>query len=325
MGRIGEILRCYPSVARFEFMPAISVAILIGIFLGAPTFQSLLNIASAAAVAEGLVIFYLLFNTGFMVNCWADWEVDELYKRHLSKAVRTIGRATLGRIIAVQVALAVALTLHLVWLTGRLELLVLVAVGSFFGIGYSVAPFRFKTRGAWHSVMAVPVFAIPGTFALYLVRTLVPGEPFTALFLLVVFGITTAHYGLVLISQAEDTPDDRAAGLRTPGVAFGVERTLAASFYLNLLGSAVLLPAFAVLLYTGSPYLLLLLPLLAAGRAVATGAAYRLWSGARRLKRERASLELIRKAMKDYPKWHALPLGAVMLLSAALLAVRSLG
>jgi 4-hydroxybenzoate polyprenyltransferase len=320
-----ESLKLYSTLSRFEFLPAISVAILIGIFLGAATFSELLTVKVILIVIEGLIIFYLLFNTGFMVNCWADWEVDEIYKKNLAAAVKSFGRQKLLYLVIIHIALAILLTVHLTLIyTFRPEIFVLVLIGIFIGVGYSVEPFRFKSKGGWHAVMAIPVFAIPGTFAYLLVSTISIYELYSQLFLLIVIGITCAHYALVLISQSEDYPEDKSSGLKTPPVAWGIPSALKVSLGLNTFGSLCTLIAFTIIFYTYDVYLLVLTPLLAMGLFYPTIAIYKLQQYSRETKVLEKILGEIRKQMPNYPKWHGVPLGMIMVSSFILLVLRSI-
>ena len=318
-------MKLYSTLSRFEFLPAVSVAILIGIFLGASTFQQLLTFQTLLIVIEGLIIFYLLFNTGFMINCWADWKVDEIYKKNLASAVRSFGRDKLLKLVILHIAIAILLTIHLSLIYAyRPEIMVIVFIGIFIGVGYSVEPFRFKAKGGWHALMALPVFAIPGSFAYLLVTSASFNDSYFKLFLFIVVGITCAHYGLVLISQAEDYPEDSRAGLRTPPVAWGLESVLAVSFILNLFGSVLSLMAFVMMFYTSNVSLLILSPLLAAALFYPTRAIYRLHKYSQKTRTNKMILEEIRKHMPNYPKWHGIPLGMIMLSSFILLIVRSM-
>lgn len=320
---LGEAVKSYTTLSRFEFLPAVAVAILIGIFLGAESFQKLLELDTIIFVIEGLVIFFLLFNAGFQVNCWADWEVDKVYKTRLYETVMRLGRKNLGRMVAVHIALALILSIHLAYALGKIEILLLVIVGTFVGIGYSVEPLRFKRRGSLHMLMAFPVFFIPGTFSYLLVHTLPLTEPSTYFFLLIAIGITLAHYGLVLISQTEDFPEDKASGIETPAVSWGLRKTISIAFYLNLIGSAMIIAGFA-LWFSFYAYLLFYLPLLIAGRLIPLRDVYALHEKGKSLEEEKI-LEEIRKEMPKYPKWHGIGLAVIMLAGFLMLIFRSLG
>lgn len=318
-------LKLYSTLSRFEFLPAISVAILIGIFLGLDEFNNIFSLSVVLIIVEGLIIFYLLFNTGFMINCWADWEVDEIYKKDLATAVRAFGRKKLLNLVIIHILIAIILAVHLTLIYNfRPEIFVLVIIGIFLGVAYSVEPFRFKARGGAHAVMAVPVFAIPGTFAFLLVSTINPKELYSQMFILLVVGITCAHYALVLISQSEDYPEDKGAGLRTPPVAWGLTKTLKVSLFLNIFGSLCSLTAFILMFYTMNIFLLVMAPVLAVALFFPTRTINHLYTHSLLVKTNNKILKEIRKHMPDYPKWHAIPLGMIMISSLLLLVARSI-
>lgn len=212
---VKSALHLYMTVSRWEFLPAVSVGVLIGIFLGAESIQYLFSSEFVLYLAEGILIFLLLFNVGFMVNCWADWKIDELYKTKLYLAVMRMGRSKLGIMVTIHIAVAILLASHLTMAIGRPEIIILVWIGTFLGVAYSVEPFRFKRRGALHSIIALPIFFIPGVYSYFLVSDLPIDAPYTYMFLLLAAGITIGHYALILVSQAEDYPDDKKMGLYT--------------------------------------------------------------------------------------------------------------
>jgi 4-hydroxybenzoate polyprenyltransferase len=320
-----SFLKLYSTLSRFEFLPAISVAILIGIFLGLDTFGDIFSLDVILVIVEGLIIFYLLFNTGFMINCWADWEVDEIYKKDLASAVRAFGRQKLLNLVIAHIVTAIILTVHLTLIHNfRPEIFVMVIVGIFLGVAYSVKPFQFKAKGGAHAVMAIPVFAIPGSFAFLLVSTIDITELYSQMFLLLVVGITCAHYALVLISQSEDYPEDKSAGLRTPPVAWGLTKALRVSLTLNIFGSLCSLTAFVLIFYSENIFLLILAPVLAIALFFPTRTINHLYSHSLLVKSNEKILKEIRKHMPNYPKWHAIPLGMIMVCSLLLLIVRSM-
>ena len=108
-----SLIKRYATISRWEFLPATGVAILIGVFLGTSSWGYLLNPWHLLVVLEGLVIFFLLFNVGFMINCWADWEVDEIYKKRLSETVKGFGRDTVRNMVIAHVAVALLLAAHI--------------------------------------------------------------------------------------------------------------------------------------------------------------------------------------------------------------------
>jgi len=322
---VKEVVRIYPIISRWEFLPASGVAILIGVFLAVRDFSDLLVIENLLYLIEGLIAFFMLFNVGFMINCWADWEVDKEHKTHLSEAVVSVGRKTVGNLVALHIIAAVAISFHLSYMQDRWLILFLVLLGTFLGVAYSVEPFRFKRRGVFHSVMAVPVFAIPGIYSYLLVAPLPLQELNSQVFIFLAFGITLAHYGLVLISQSEDYPEDKKAGLITAAVHMGLKKTLRTSFVLNVVGSIIIIIAFTYWFLEIHPGLLIMLVVLVAGRAVPIKASHALYKKSQGLKTNKAILKEIRAAIKDYPTWHGAGLMVVMFCSLALAIARHLG
>jgi len=276
-------------------------------------------------LAAGLFAFFLLFNVGFMINCWADWEVDMEHKTHLSQAVQSVGRKTVGDLVVVHIIVAVLISFYISYMLDRWLIVILVLIGTFLGVAYSVEPFRFKRRGVFHSVMAVPVFAIPGLYSYLLVSPLPLDELHSQIFLFLVLGITLAHYGLVLISQSEDYPEDKKANLTTAAVHWGLKKTLKISFALNVIGSIMVVAAFAYWFYEISTMLLVLLVLLIAGRSVPIRASYGLYKRSKELKSSKALLKEIRSAIKDYPVWHGAGLMVVMIASLVLALANHFG
>ncbi len=322
---IRDAMKLYITVSRWEFLPAVLVGILIGIFLGAESFQYLLSSGFVITLIEGIIIFLLLFNVGFMVNCWADWKVDELYKTKLYMAVKKMGRSNLGVLVVIHIVASILLAGHLTMVIGRIEISVLVWVGIFLGVGYSVEPFRFKRRGILHSLIAIPIFFIPGLYSYFLVSDLPLDAPYTYLFFLLAGGITVSHYALILVSQAEDFPADKKMGLYTPAVKWGLKKTLYISFISNLLGSIVTTIAFMLVFLMINIWLMALLPLIIVGRYFSMRAVINLYRISLDTSSNSALLEEIRKKMPEYPMWHAYGLTGITISSLMILVFKSLG
>lgn len=64
-----EAIHLYITVSRWEFLPAVFIGIFIGILVGANSVGSILAASTFPFLLEGIFIFILLFNVGFMVNC----------------------------------------------------------------------------------------------------------------------------------------------------------------------------------------------------------------------------------------------------------------
>jgi 1,4-dihydroxy-2-naphthoate octaprenyltransferase len=325
MIHIKDAIKLYITVSRWEFLPAVSIGILIGIFLGAESIQYLYSGRFVITLIEGIIIFLLLFNVGFMVNCWADWKVDELYKTKLYKAVNNLGRSNLGILVVIHIILCIILAAHLTMVIGRFEINLLVWIGTFLGVAYSVEPFRFKRRGILHSLIALPIFFIPGVYSYFLVSKLSLNAPFTYFFLFAAVGITFAHYGLILVSQAEDLPADKKMELYTPAVIWGLKKTLLISVILNIIGSFIIIISLMLMFLTVNIWLNILLPLVVIGRYLSIIGVYNLYKKSLDISSNILLLTEIRVKMSKYPMWHAYGLSGITISSLLILVFRTLG
>jgi len=322
---IKDALNLYITVSRWEFLPAVLIGISIGIFIGADSINYLTSYQSILFLSEGILIFILLFNVGFMVNCWADWKVDELYKTKLYHAVIDIGRNKLGFLVIIHILASIILAYHVTLQIQRIEISFLVWIGIFLGVGYSIEPFRFKKRGLLHSLIALPIFFIPGVYSYFLVNSYLITNTYTLIFLTAAFGITLGHYALILVSQAEDTPADKKMGLITPAVKWGIQKTLHISYISNLIGSIILVISFIFMFLIVNYWLLFLLPIIIIGRYLSMKEIYKLYRISFSLPSEKELLKELRKKMTVYPTWHAYGLSGVTISSLCILIVKSLG
>ena len=320
-----EAIRLYITVSRWEFLPAVLIGIFIGIFIGADSLQTLFSLTFLPYLLEGILIFIILFNVGFMVNCWADWKVDELYKTALYKSVMKIGRKALGFMVAFHIVLAIIFSAHLSLILQRIELSILVWIGTFLGVGYSIEPFRFKKRGILHSLIALPIFFIPGIYSYFLVNNLSISDPFTIIFLIVAIGITLGHYALILVSQAEDQPADKKMNLYTPAVTWGLKKTIYVSFMTNLIGSILIVIGLILMFLTLNIWLLLLVPFIIIGRYFSMIEVYRMHKHIKVLDEDTVIIKHIRSRMEKYPLWHAYGLSGITLSSLIILLIKSFG
>jgi 4-hydroxybenzoate polyprenyltransferase len=258
-----------------------------------------------------------------MINCWADWEIDKYYKTKLYKAVKNMGRPTLGLLVVIHIAISILLAAHISIALEKIEIIVMVMIGTFLGVAYSVEPFRFKKRGVLHSIVALPIFFIPGAYSYFLVSNSVADASFTILFLVMAAGITISHYALILISQAEDYPDDKKMGLITPPVKFGLKKTLFSSVFFNVFGSGIIIVSIVLMFLLINPWLIVLISFVIVGRYLSIITVYNLYKKALKLSSDDELLEEIRKEMSQYPKWHAYGLVGITLSGALILIIRT--
>jgi 4-hydroxybenzoate polyprenyltransferase len=209
-----------------EYVPLQAPGVFVPLFFAATSFQSLLSLH----VVEALVIFTLLFFSGFIINALADVEVDTKYKTYVSDAVRVLGEKKLKIFIVIHVALALLLTLHLSFVFNNYWLILWVSVATFFGLAYSVKPFHFKVRGLLQ--FSLMIFSIIMVSFIYYIINGTPSIP--ALFVFLSFLIVT--HGIELVNQTQDYIDDKESGLLTPAVRWGITPTLIASLIIALIG-----------------------------------------------------------------------------------------
>jgi 4-hydroxybenzoate polyprenyltransferase len=192
---------------------------------------------------EGIFIFFLLFAFGDIINCLADRDLDAVYKPHLSEAVYGLGVRFVTFQVVATAALALVLSAHLSWMTGRWLLFVLVAIGLALGAAYSVPPIRLKGRGFAQLVcLWLIIFVGPMLFVALLVDAYPPP---TLLILAAAYG--TLQMGVILINTAEDYPEDLAAGIRTTVVATGLRKGVTLALVLAAVGSVGLLTTLSML------------------------------------------------------------------------------
>jgi len=173
--------------------------------------------------AETVVLFFLLFHFGDMINCYADRDLDAVYKTHLSEAIKGLGTRNVKWQMGLTVALALGLGAHLAWATGRADVLALVVTGLALGAQYSVGPMRFKGRGL---LQVVCLWAVVFVGPMMLVARVL-GASWSAAAGLLIGSYGAMQQGTILVNTAEDLPEDRAAGIRTAAIATGMTGCLA--------------------------------------------------------------------------------------------------
>lgn len=313
-GQAFQSIRNYWNVSRLEYLPAEGPALFIPLLLGTATLAGLINLYWLEAV----LAFALLYTSGFIINSYNDIEVDLRYKTHVAGAAKSIGRKNLLRLFIIQVALSIVIAVHLSLALGSWFILAIVLVGVFFATAYSVPPLHLKVRGVWHVIsLCISAFVIPFTFFFFIVMGELPLEVIVLL-----LGFTVAHYGIALANQTGDYLEDKAEGLRTPAVRWGLDRTLRMAKAMTVIGVVIMLGGMfgyilaapwlahleASLAYLPFPgrYLLMAMTtvIIAAGYSVPTRGLISIHD----ISAARASIEERMDRIKDrmnYPRWQA--------------------
>jgi len=311
-GRFGEYARAYAHAARLEYLKAEIPALFVAMLLGITTLSDLGNVY----IPEGILVFFLLYFSGFLVNTLTDTDVDELYKTDVADASRVLGQKALKILVASHVGISLVLTLHLAIVLDFLPLFPIVAVGVFFGIGYSLEPFQFKVKG-WLQTMAF-IFGLFFVPAVFLFVVFAQGV-LTTSFIVLALGFSIAHTGIGLVNQVLDTPEDRKMGLMTPGPRWGLSRSLAMAQVFIIVGVAILFAGFMLHIAerdlfaaqanaVGVPALAIGIPLILAVVVGAYSYPFRGVKGLHRISMEKKEDEAIAEMREivDYPKYQAM-------------------
>jgi 4-hydroxybenzoate polyprenyltransferase len=236
-----KIAKAYLKVCRYEYFPGELIALFIPILITADSFDQFYGIT----VIEGVIAFVLLYLSGFLINAWTDREIDAKYqtfKSSIAWGVRYIGERRLKTAIALHLGISIILGAHICYQMGDIVPMALILLGIFFGFGYSMKPFSFKTRGVIYHIFALGLccFFIPLVFLFYVVS-----GGLTLGMLLFAVGFTMVHYALEVGNQIQDYEEDLAEKLGTPIVRMGLKKSLGLALVFFVIG----LPLMVVLMY----------------------------------------------------------------------------
>ncbi len=216
----------------------------------------LMNIASINDFANpllyaGLLAIILLFNIGDMINCYADYKLDSIFKSHLSNAVFELGKQNVKWQIILSGVIAILLTILVGLQSGQSYLIPLTLVGAFIGLQYSTKPFKFKSRGIWQILCLWGII-----FFGPMLYTAIITAGFPSWLQLSIFSLYGFHQmGIILLNTAEDYTEDKATGLNTIIIRLGLHRAMNFAFGLVIvcgLGMQVTLAYWMYLLQVSS-------------------------------------------------------------------------
>jgi 4-hydroxybenzoate polyprenyltransferase len=189
--------------------------------------------ASPYLVWPLVAVFALMFHFGDMVNCYADRDLDAVFKTHQSNAIYGLGLVNVRWQMLVTVALALLLAAQLTLSVGSVVPLALVAGGLVWGAQYSLRPLWLKSRGILATITLCAIIFV-GPMVLVVDTLGVLTLPLTALFC----AYAVMQMGIILVNTAEDIPEDTDAGIRTAAVALGLTPTLRLATAMTMLGGA---------------------------------------------------------------------------------------
>lgn len=219
-------------IRRPEFLVAeVPIVLLPALLMATNTAQ-----LRTGTFVEGLVVMYLLFNFGDMVNCLYDRDLDATYKPHLSRAVYGLGVAAVRWQIAVTAVAIVVLAAHLAAQLDRWLFVPGILAGLALGAAYSRPPVRLKGRGVAQLVtLWAIIFVGPMAFISMLLAPM-PSFQVAA----VAIAYATVQMGIILLNTAEDFTEDRAAAVKTTIVVLGLRRGVGLAASLVGIGGTLL-------------------------------------------------------------------------------------
>ena len=210
----------------------------------------LLNITSINRFGEpslylGLAAIIMLFNIGDMINCYADYELDSIYKSHLSNAVYELGKKNVIIQIVLSGLLGLLFTTIVAIETQQLYLIPLTIVGAIIGLQYSIKPFKFKSGGLWQLLCLWGII-----FFGPMLYTAIITNGFPGWLQLLIFSFYGFHQmGIILLNTAEDYTEDKATGLRTIIIYLGLHRAMNFAYYLVIFSGLLLHVCMAILFW----------------------------------------------------------------------------
>ena len=215
------------------------------VFIGAASISIMLSMV----FLEAILVFTLLYFSGFIINSLADRNIDKKYntfKGNISQSVDLLGTGNVKLILFFHVGLALILSLHIAIVLQNFLIIFLIILGVLFGLGYSVPPFNFKLKGPWHAIaLASSAFFLPLTF-LYVVVA----ERIELLDILLITGVTVAHYSMEMANQAADHLEDEREGLLTPTVRMGLDPALRSSLIMTTVGMFMIIFVISIMYIT---------------------------------------------------------------------------
>jgi len=314
-GGLRRFLKNSALLRRPEFLPAEIPIFTIPILLSAEDGCFLRR----PELYVGLVGIYLLFNFGDLVNTYADRGVDAVYKSHLSNAIFELGDQGVRWQMRASVASTVAISIWLTRHTGRWQFVPLTVIGWALGFQYSWQPLHLKSRGVWQlAAQWAVIFFGPMAYT----GSLVTRFPRPAVLTLAgAYGLL--QVGVLMLNNAEDYTEDRAAGLRTAIVELGLHRSMRVAQALTGGAGLLALGSFGYLFKAEKlpkAAYLSLLPLAGAVAFIAQG--YEKVNQQIAGKDEAAATAIIKESGRLIPKWLMATAYTSLLAAGVLFATR---
>ncbi len=203
---------------------------LLGLILGATTISHLFSTSSLVYI----LLYFLLIAFACNINCLYDVRIDMRYKRHMSDAVKILGRFNVKTIISMEVVAISALILFLM-AKGHFVTSILSLSGLVFGYVYSAEPIRIKRRGI--------LSPLPVLFGLYTLPVLggwfIFQDSLTWYIVVFCLGYALLNEGITLVNTCEDYREDMVEGIKTWAHIFSMRKTMRLAFLFTTFGGLI--------------------------------------------------------------------------------------
>lgn len=284
------------TIRRKEFFVAELPIFLIPLLLNISHWTDFTN----PVLYVGLLAIILLFNIGDMINCYADYKLDAIYKSYLSNAVYELGKKNVKWQIILSGVLAIVLTIVVALINKQYYLIPLTIMGTIIGLQYSTKPFKFKSRGLWQLLCLWGII-----FFGPMLYTAIISKDFPNLNQLLIFSLYGFHQmGIIMLNTAEDYTEDKANGLNTITIYLGLHRSMNVALGL-VISSGILLQGLLFILFTNGnlpPFLLMSILAFTLGWLFILKEYYTIIKKLNKLDEDKA-VKLIKKNGMKVPRW----------------------
>ncbi|PYG88028.1 UbiA prenyltransferase family protein [Ruminiclostridium sufflavum DSM 19573] len=246
-----EKLKAFLVVNRFEFTPVSEGIILSFMILNLGSFKELISIP----VILAFITYNIATYWGGAINVYFDYNFDKKSptKVRLTKAIDVLGKPFVRKMLVVEFLLFSLSGFLLSYFTKNYNLLILLIIGTFFTMAYSIEPLRFKRRGILNSIsLFLIIMFLPPLYGWLTLNSSLSVPVF-----LMILGLAFVQYGNGLYYTAADYTEDKADGIITPPVQMGVLKAVKVSLLLVMLGGILLVYGYSNLEYLNTSGLIL--------------------------------------------------------------------
>jgi 4-hydroxybenzoate polyprenyltransferase len=242
-----ETVRQLAVVSRAEFLLPNLGSLIMGLAWGASPLLSFPELL--VLVVLSFTVINLSSAIGAQVNTISDYELDvrNYRKRELVEALRHFGQGRLKKVLAVELVVTLCLVVGFMLVNANPVLLLLWVVGISLGCGYSAPPLRIKSRSWLAPVTLILVLAIFPLLFAYLTFT----SSFEPVFLLILAGLASTVYAVIIPTEIRDYFEDKAMGIETMTIRLGLVRASLLGILLLSLGGVLIGTGFLITFVSG--------------------------------------------------------------------------